>query len=253
MNTPKKLLIIMLLMTMPVIVNAQTTSDPLSGINKDCDISAFSAALDEANAAMEEGDLKTIFSAMDVLAATIASTQADCLAKGTDAGIDSGETNALIAPKDDGVYLIGIDIMPGHWETTGTGDYCYWQRSRDDGSPITSHYGEAGGTITLQTSDYLIQMNGCGTAVYVETRQPELAPDAFDPKESGFYTVGIEIAPGVWHSTGTGDACYYARYDDQQGIIDNYFGDSGITITIQPGDYEVELDECGTWEYLGEP
>ena len=253
MNALKKLLITMLLLAMPVIVTAQKTTGPSSGIDKDCDINGFSAALDVATTTVEEGDLKAIFTAMDILASTIASTQADCMAKGVDSDTVVGESDALIAPKDDGVHLIGIDIMPGRWETMGEGDGCYWQRTSPEGALLDSHYGIAGGTITLLASDYLLQMNSCGTLVYVEDRQPELAADAYDPKEDGFYTVGVEIAPGQWRSTGTGDSCYYATYDGYQDINENYFGDAGVTITLGPLDYEVEFTRCGTWEYLDGP
>lgn len=67
----------------------------------------------------------------------------------------------------------------------------------------------------------------------------------------GFYTVGDEIAPGAWRSTGTGDGCYWERLDADQDILDNHFGDAGGTVTIRSSDYEVHFDDCGAWEYLG--
>ena len=78
----------------------------------------------------------------------------------------------------------------------------------------------------------------------------ELQAELTSPKGSGFYTVGDEIAVGRWRSTGTGDGCYWARLDANQGILDNHFGSSGGTVTIRSSDYEVEFDDCGTWEYL---
>jgi hypothetical protein len=73
------------------------------------------------------------------------------------------------------------------------------------------------------------------------------------PKGDGFYTVGVEIVPGKWNSTGTGtgDSCYWARLDGDQEILDNHFGNAGGTVTIRPTDYEVTIEGCGTWEYLG--
>jgi len=67
----------------------------------------------------------------------------------------------------------------------------------------------------------------------------------------GFYTVGDEIAPGRWRSTGTGDECYWERLDSDQDILDNHFGIAGGTVTIRASDYEVRFDGCGIWEYLG--
>jgi seryl-tRNA synthetase len=73
-----------------------------------------------------------------------------------------------------------------------------------------------------------------------------------ESKGDGFYTVGDEIAAGRWRSTGTGDGCYWARYDSNQDILDNHFGNAGGSMTIRSSDYEVEFDDCGTWEYLGQ-
>lgn len=69
-------------------------------------------------------------------------------------------------------------------------------------------------------------------------------------KEDGFYTVGDGIAAGKWESTGLGDGCYWARYDDKQEILGNHYGLAGSTMTIHPDDFEVEIKGCGTWEYV---
>ena len=78
----------------------------------------------------------------------------------------------------------------------------------------------------------------------------ELQPDATEPKRDGFYTVGVEIAPGRWRSTGVGASCYWARLGHYQETLDNDYGRAGGEITILVSDYEVEFDECGTWEYV---
>lgn len=70
------------------------------------------------------------------------------------------------------------------------------------------------------------------------------------PKGSGFFTVGTEILPGKWRSTGSGSGCYWARLDANQDPLDNHFGLAGGTVNIQPSDYEVEFNDCGTWEYV---
>ena len=85
----------------------------------------------------------------------------------------------------------------------------------------------------------------------MEGLERELQPNATEPKGDGFYTVGIEIAPGKWESTGDSSTCYWERLDDKQEIIRNHFGKAGGTITIQPSDYEVQFKDCGTWNYLG--
>ncbi|MFC1515615.1 putative metal-binding motif-containing protein [Thermodesulfobacteriota bacterium] len=75
-----------------------------------------------------------------------------------------------------------------------------------------------------------------------------LCPDDID--NDGFYTVGVEIVPGKWESTGTGTTCYWARLDEYQNILDNHFGLAGGTVTILDTDYEVEFNRCGTWVYV---
>lgn len=78
------------------------------------------------------------------------------------------------------------------------------------------------------------------------------AETLIQPKGDGLWTVGVEIAPGRWRSTGTADDCYWKRSPDgnPDDIIDNHFGNAGGTVTIREGE-EFETDDCGTWEFVG--
>ncbi len=105
--------------------------------------------------------------------------------------------------------------------------------------------------MNIRATDYEVEFNDCGTWTYVENEVKVLQENAAEPKGTGFYTVGVEIVPGRWQSTGTGDGCYWARLDGNQNLIDNHFGNAGGTITIGQNDYEVEFNDCGTWEYQG--
>ena len=156
------------------------------------------------------------------------------------------------SPKDDGFYTVGVEIAVGKWESSGSGDSCYWKRIDDKQETINNHFGTAGGTVTIQASDYEVQFKGCGTWNYVEGVTRSLEANATEPKDDGFYTVGVEIAAGKWESTGSGASCYWQRIDDKQETIDNHFGDAGGTVTIQASDYEVQFKGCGTWNYAGE-
>ena len=71
-------------------------------------------------------------------------------------------------------------------------------------------------------------------------------------KKNGFYLVGIDIAPGLWRSTGNSDGCYWALTSKTGDIIDNHFGMSGGTMFIVAFAFQVELEDCGTWVYLGQ-
>ncbi|MFQ5966452.1 MAG: hypothetical protein ACE5MI_02440 [Acidimicrobiia bacterium] len=78
-----------------------------------------------------------------------------------------------------------------------------------------------------------------------------LEANLMTPKQDGFYLVGVEIGAGMWRSTGRGGACYWARRDERQRIIASYFGPAGGTVTIEPSDFEVQFERCGTVEPLG--
>ena len=88
-------------------------------------------------------------------------------------------------------------------------------------------------------------------ALQAESERCRAAAELTAPKGSGFFTVGVEIAPGKWQSTGTGSGCYWARLDANQDILGNHFGDAGGTVTIRSSDYEVQFTDCGTWEFVG--
>jgi hypothetical protein len=67
----------------------------------------------------------------------------------------------------------------------------------------------------------------------------------------GFYLVNLEIAPGLWRSQGTQDDCYW-EIDTRTGdIINNHFGMAGGTMYIPESAFQVRLEDCGTWVYLG--
>lgn len=157
----------------------------------------------------------------------------------------------LAAPKGNGFYTVGQEILPGKWRSSGGGGSCYWARLNANQELLDNHFGLAGGTVNIRPTDFEVEFNGCGTWTYVENEVPVLADNAAEPKGDGFYTVGVEIAPGRWESTGTGDGCYWARLDGNQNILDNHFGSAGGSITIRPNDYEIEFNGCGTWEFAG--
>ncbi len=157
----------------------------------------------------------------------------------------------LGSPKGNGFYQVGVTILPGKWRSTGRGDACYWARLDANQELLGNHFGDAGGTVNIRPTDYEVELSDCGTWQYVENETPVLAADAALPKGDGFYTVGVEIAPGSWRSTGSNDGCYWARLDGGQDIIDNHFGNAGGTVTVAVSDYEVQFSDCGQWEYVG--
>ena len=106
----------------------------------------------------------------------------------------------------------------------------------------------AGVDIELDLDPIRAELDRCTSEevalIEAEQQQADLTADEGD----GFYTVGDEIAPGLWRSTGTGDSCYWERYNDSQDILGNHFGNAGGSVRIRSTDAEVEFDDCGIWE-----
>ncbi|MEZ4519495.1 MAG: hypothetical protein R3C44_22580 [Chloroflexota bacterium] len=158
---------------------------------------------------------------------------------------------SLAAPKGNGIFTVGTEILSGKWRSTGTREDCYWARYDSNQNILDNHFGWAGGTVNIRPSDYEVEFLDCGTWDYVENEVLVLQGDASEPKSDGIYTVGLEIAPGRWQSTGSQDNCYWARLTANQDIIDNHYGNAAA-VTVRPNDYEVVFWDCGVWEYLGQ-
>src|SRR5688572_17427405 len=105
-------------------------------------------------------------------------------------------------------------------------------------------------TITPTATDTPLPTNTPNAA---QTSTAEAFGELVEPKGDGFYLVNVDIAPGVWRSNGTGDGCYWATTRQTGSIIDNHFGASGGTAYIAASAFQVEFDDCGTWEYLSPP
>ncbi len=70
-------------------------------------------------------------------------------------------------------------------------------------------------------------------------------------KAPGIYLVGIDIAPGVWRSQGSGDKCYWEITTKTGTTIENHMGMAGGTMYIPKKAFQVMLErECGDWEFL---
>ena len=85
-------------------------------------------------------------------------------------------TSAAPAGIGDGTYVVGTDIKPGLYKTTGpadTGDLanCYWERDRDlsggMGSIIANDNTSGPTTVQISASDKAFKSNGCASWVKV--------------------------------------------------------------------------------------
>lgn len=64
----------------------------------------------------------------------------------------------------DGKYLIGTEIVPGVWETTGRVEDCYWEISDDQGNIIDNNFVSVSEGLTVEISDWAsgFTTEGCG-------------------------------------------------------------------------------------------
>jgi hypothetical protein len=152
----------------------------------------------------------------------------------------------------DGTYLVNQQIPPGTYRSSSKGNGCYWKRSGESGDILDNHFGLAGGVVTIQPSDYKFESRRCGAWIPLDPNNKPALPAAQQtaPKKDGFYVVGLDIAPGVWKSTGQGARCYWARQSVNQDLLDNDLGFAGGAVTIRPEDFEFYTSGCGTWAML---
>jgi hypothetical protein len=75
-------------------------------------------------------------------------------------------TTGLTAPFSDGVFIGGVDVAPGTWQSNGTGTGCYWERLRGFSGKfseiIANFFGLAPGVATISATDQGFSSNSCG-------------------------------------------------------------------------------------------
>ena len=103
-------------------------------------------------------------------------------------------------------------------------------------------------TITLTPANIL---TATATPNLAQTATVQAREQMTSNKGNGFYLVNVDIAPGLWRSHGTRDDCYWSLNTKTGDIIDNHFGMSGGTVYIGSHVFQVEFNDCGSWEYMG--
>ena len=78
----------------------------------------------------------------------------------------SAVTSSLTGPFGDGVFLVGMDVSPGIWKSSG-GDYCYWARlsgfSGELGHIKANGVGGSNNILTIEAADKGFESSNCGT------------------------------------------------------------------------------------------
>lgn len=117
-------------------------------------------------------------------------------------------------------------------------------------------------TLTMAQENNIRLLMADYEAGYVETDQPEPAPapsgGAFDPKQKGVYLASVNMAPGIWRSSGIGDSDDEGtlKIMDLGGEIEDIsYMPVGVSFRIPSGDFQIIISEFGdqcTWTWISE-
>jgi hypothetical protein len=157
----------------------------------------------------------------------------------------------------DGTWPIGDGVAPGTYANLHDGG-CAWARLTDlSGDPtaviVRQVWDEAAAAlVTLVAGDGGFQSDGCGT--WIEDALALIGAPT-DPRGSGIYRVGRDMAPGTWRADNPAGTCTWTR-------LAGFSGEPVDTIAsgarLVPGAVQVGIEEtdagfgsegCGTWRW----
>ncbi|MGY1653397.1 hypothetical protein [Geodermatophilus sp. SYSU D01119] len=153
----------------------------------------------------------------------------------------------------DGTYLVGTDVQPGLYRSTGAAG-CYWERLDDvtgDFDAILANDNPSGQTyVEILPTDVAFMTEDCGRWMPTTAGGPDVSGGFGD----GTYLIGSDIQPGTYSSTGSSD-CYWERLDGLTGdfgaILANDNPQGQTYVQILPTDVAFSTDDCGTWHRVG--
>jgi hypothetical protein len=147
-----------------------------------------------------------------------------------------------------GMHVVGVDIQPGLYVTSGSG---YWERLSDasgEFAAILANGNGSGGQVYVEVLPGDAYFSTTGFDDWVPADQAPAAAAATSFDGSGMFRVGADIEPGTYSSSGGG---YWARLSGATGdftdIIANDNPDAKTVVTIAPGDAFFETSGNGEW------
>lgn len=151
----------------------------------------------------------------------------------------------------DGGHIIGEDVQPGIYRSTGD-SFCYWARLRGFSGELDDIIANGTNTpeiVAISSTDVGFEAQGCGQWLPLDLTAPSAPAITFG---DGTYQVGVHIQPGRYVAAAGGDLCYWARFSDfsqeLDGIIANGLNPS--VVDIAPTDAGFSTFGCGTWVLL---
>lgn len=209
------------------------------------DIGAFGLLLAETIKLLIPGDELTTAAARSVwLLAIINASTFYCLDDSGVTHIDerpsSQETEEEAASLRSGTYIVGDDIAPGLYRTTG-----YWALLEETQDIIDNNFiddDEPGYALLSVPETCVPFVEISGTATPIE-QIPFFDPLA-EGVTQGVYLVGFDIQPGTYRVSDP-DGAYAARLavlpTGEWDILDNNFSDGNVILTVEPGDFAFEF------------
>lgn len=87
----------------------------------------------------------------------------------------------------DGLFTVGVDIVPGVYTSPGPqpGDTCYWRRISADGTTLDNALTKQPQTVQIDATDKAFKTNGCQTW--------QLSPDAAPPNQQPPWLSQLEL------------------------------------------------------------
>jgi putative cell wall-binding protein len=153
----------------------------------------------------------------------------------------------------DGSYRVGSEVPAGTWVTSGSTDFCYWERvSSFDGqleSIIANDIGDGQRIVTIAPTDVGFTTEGCGSWVGVQN-----APALINIPSDGVFVVGQQIQPGLYRAN-PASSCYWATLSGFSGELSDIVANDNVTgqttVQIDSSVRGFESSGCGTWSRIG--
>lgn len=179
----------------------------------------------------------------------------DSKAQPTHRPSEADEDDIVTSMFSDGTYRVGVDISPGTYIATSTGNAtCRWRRLSDftwTSGNIVEVIAAGPKIVTILPTDIGFASAWCGEWTLLDTHQPSQSemPRTFS---DGSYFVGVHIEPGTYYTVPRRlGSCRWRIADDFTGdaaaaVIAGKTNDRWI-VTIEPSDVGFFTYGCGIW------
>lgn len=161
----------------------------------------------------------------------------------------------------EGTWLVGVDISPGTYRSSSSGDRCagMWLYLSEGGVVVeTGGPGLVdGGLVATLVAGETFFTAGCG-AWTTDLSSPRSELTA--PLGNGAWITATDLEPGMWRTNGTtrtdGGGCFWQRLSGFHGykhedVIAVGASYDSMTVRIAPSDVGFYTADCETWTYLG--